>query len=286
MAALLEAPNAACQAALRATLDGGAPFVAAQAKAVAAGLAADSAPDTGLPEAAILDAIKRPNNILAICYLRALLRLQSPVSPLPVLREGDYHATVLAGQSYPSASATRRAYLAGDLPAAEAAAGYPLAGAPCHRPDALDALLLHTLRTQPPAALRALPDCTEGLENRLAKAACKAVSRAELLARLKTKRYAYARLNRLLGHALLGVTGELFSQHPLPAYTRLLGFRQDDRECLSLLNESRLPIITKAADGDRANPLLTLDARAYDLWALGAGLPAGLLYRQPVQIVP
>lgn len=285
VAALLESPNAPYQAALRVALDRGAPFVAAQAEAVAAGLAERDVHDIALAGDAALRALERPNNILAICYLRALLRLQSDVAPLPVQRVGDYHATELAGQSYPSASATRRAYLAGDMAAAEAACGYPLTGTPCHRPSALDTLLLHTLRSQTPAALRALPDCTEGLENRLLKAAREAASRPELLALLKTKRYPHARLNRLLGHALLGVTGELLSQNPLPTYARLLGFRKDDRECLSLLNESRLPIVAKAADGDARDPLYLLDAHAYDLWALGAGLPAGLMYTQEVAVV-
>lgn len=243
------------------------------------GLANSGEPD-GL--AALLS---QPNNILAISYLRALKRLNSPLAPLPVAREGAYHAPSLAAEGYPSATATRSAYLAGNLPAAEAACGYALSGAPCHRPAALDAVLLHTLRALPPEALRTLPDCTEGLENRLARAAREATGREELLALLKTRRYPRARLNRLLTHALLGVTGELLSSHPLPEYLRLLGFRQDDRDCLSLLNGSTLPIIAKAADGDRANLLAQLDERAYDLWALGAGLPAGLLYRQGVEIV-
>ena len=33
------------------------------------------------------------------------------------------------------------------------------------------------------------------------------------------------------------------------------------------------------------NPLFALDARAYDLWALGAELPAGMMFTQAVEIV-
>lgn len=335
-ATLLEAPTPAFREALRAALTQGLPFAAAQARAVAAGLAcaaegggrggakaaparipvhepddtcsagdvmplptqcpaeqaraAESGPrlpdgDSACSAEAMAALLARPNNILAVCYLRAIARLHSPLIPLPVRREGAYHAQSLAGAGYPSATATRNAYLAGDLPAAEAACGYALGGVVCHRPPALDAVLLHTLRTLPPEALRALPDCTEGLENRLARAARQATGREALLQRLKTRRYPRARLNRLLSHALLGVTGELLAAHPLPEYLRLLGFRQDDRACLTLLNGSALPIVAKAADGDRLNPLHRLDERAYDLWALGAGLPAGLMYRQGVEIV-
>jgi predicted nucleotidyltransferase len=47
--------------------------------------------------------VSQPNNILAICYLRALMRLQSDIQPLPVLREGDYHSTALSPNVWPSA---------------------------------------------------------------------------------------------------------------------------------------------------------------------------------------
>ena len=171
------------------------------------------------------------------------------------------------------------------MTAAENACGYPLSGQPFHRPEALDALLIHTLRTAAPDALRALPDCSEGLENRLHRVAGEVSSRAALIAGMKTRRYAYARLNRLASHALLGVTADLLREQPLPTYARLLGFRGEDRPLLSLLRGSSLPVLAKAADARRDDPLFALDARAYDLWALGAGLPQGMIYRQGVSVV-
>ena len=105
-AALLDAPTPAFQEALRAALVRGASFAAAQGEALAACLPA--------PRPAPWE---KPNNILALCYLRALRRLQSPLLPLPVRREGDYHAPVLEGRRWPSATAVRAAFLGGDLAA-------------------------------------------------------------------------------------------------------------------------------------------------------------------------
>ena len=152
-AALLDAPTPAFQEALRGALARGASFAAAQGEALGACLG-------GLGKAPW----EKPNNILALCYLRALRRLESPLLPLPVRREGDYHASALEGQRWPSATAVRAAFLGGDLAAARAACGYDLPAAPVCRPDALDAVLLYKLRTQSAQALARLPDCTEGLE--------------------------------------------------------------------------------------------------------------------------
>ncbi len=295
-AGLLEDPTEQFTAVLRAGLDKGVSFAAAQGAALAAclGNGADTASSS---------LWQQPNLILALCYHRALLRLNSHLLPLPVVRAGGYHDTELpeavppAGGSsvqraaYPSATAVRKAFLDGDSAAAEAACGYPLPQAgsdqPICPPDALDSVLLYQLRSLSADRLRQLPLCSEGLEQRLIAAAHQATSREALLDALKTKRYARARLSRLCTHGLLGITQELLDAHPLPEYVRLLGFRKESADLLSLLRGSRIPVISKAADGDLQNPLYALDNTAYDLWALGAGLPAGLMMRsQVVRFLP
>lgn len=271
-AALLEAPSRAYTLALRSGLSDGLSLAAAQGRALSACLPGEA------------PAWERPNNILALCYLRALRRLHSPLIPLPVRREGNYHADTLDGQAWPSASAVRRAFLAGDFRAADAACPEPLPRRPVCLPDALDRVCLYKLRGMSADAFRALPDCTEGLENRVMACAAQAASREGLLALLKTRRYAHARLSRLCAHALLELDADT-AACARPGYVRLLGFRRDAREMLSLLRESAIPVIAKAADGDRSDPLYALDLRAYDLWALGAGLPSGLMLRQGVAVV-
>ena len=269
---LLDAPTPAFQEALRGALARGASFAGAQGEALSTCLDVHGAAPW-----------EKPNNILALCYLRALRRLESPLLPLPVRREGDYHAPVLEGQRWPSATAVRAAFLGGDLAAARAACGYDLPAAPVCRPGALDAVLLYKLRTQSARALACLPDCTEGMENRLKACAARAATREELLSLLKTRRYAYARLSRLCCHALLDVTAGLLAAHPLPTYARLLGLRRGALN--GELRRSALPLPARAADLNPDDPLAALDLRAYDLWALGAGLAQGMLQRQKVCVL-
>lgn len=271
-AALLESPTAAFENALHAALAEGRSFAAAQGSALGHCLGDE-------------ERWSRPNNILALCYLRAIRRLNSPLLPLPVRREGDYHARTLDVNPWPSASAVRQALLNGNPAAANAACGYELPLSPICRPDALDQLLLWKLRSASAAQLALLPDCSEGLENRLKACAGQSSSREELLSQLKTRRYAHARLSRLCTHALLNITADFLVQNAHPTYVRLLGLRREASEMTILFTQSSLPLLSKAANGNEDDPLFQLDLRAYELWSLGAKLPGGLMFRQGVAVI-
>jgi len=271
-AALLESPTPDFEAKLRLHLDAGWSFAAAQGAAMGACLGN-------------AERWSKPNNILGLCYLRAIHRLNSPLTPLPVRREGDYHSLSLENQPWPSASAVRMALLSGNNDAADAACGYPVHASPICRPEVLDAVLLYKLRTAKTEDLALLPDCTEGLQNRLKSAANQSASREELISQVKTRRYAHTRISRLCTHALLDVTADFLRANASPTYVRLLGLRSSSGSLTSLFKQSSLPVISKAADADRDDPLFQLDIRAYELWALGAGLPARLLFYQGVSVI-
>lgn len=226
------------------------------------------------------EVISRPNNILAIQYCLALLKLKSPILPLPVLRQGEYHDERLNKDSCPSATAIRKAFLEGRNDDAETAAGYPLPTKPICHPAALDTALLYRIRNMLPEEIAAYPCCTEGLENRILTCAKTATSREELLRQLKTRRYPYTRLSRIMSQILLQMPENLLNSFPEAPYVRLLGLRKEAKPLLSQLQYSRIPVIAKAADGDVDHPLYQLDIRSYDLWALGAGLPSGLMFKQ------
>lgn len=280
-ARLLEMPTAAFQADVQSRMESGIPYPAAVSAAL----------DVSLPGCGAL--LAQPNSTLATCYLRALLRLNAPMEVMPVQRIGGYHASAL-DEPLPSATALRGAIQRGNWQGASAAMpeeAYRIlrqaaAEGHLHRPDALDAALLYRLRTMSTADYTALPDVSEGLENRLMSAAQTAHSREELLQSAKTRRYPYARLSRLATHALLGFTDDALSAEPLPQAAWLLGFRRDAKELFSHFKaRSTMPIISKAADLDRSLPWVAAELRAYDIWALGAGLPTGLAMTQGVTVL-
>lgn len=277
-ARLLEAPDDAFRASVQARMASGLPYPAAAAAAL----------EAALPGSGAL--LSQPNSTLGVCYLRAMLRLKADMEVIPVERIGGYHESAL-GNALPSATALRGAILRGDwgkvksaMPEdAYAILRHAAAQGRIHRPEALDAALLYRLRTLSPAGYAALPDVSEGIENRLMAAAGTACTREALLQTAKTRRYPHARLSRLATHALLGLTDDALAAEELPGAAWLLGFRKDARELLSHLKaQGTLPILSKAADFDRTAPWFSTEMQAYDLWALGAGLPAGLALTQGV----
>jgi predicted nucleotidyltransferase len=232
--------------------------------------------------------VSSPNNVLAICYLRAMLRINSAMTPVPVKRLGDYHDTGWQ-EGFASATAAREAIRRGDWHKIEKMipeAALPtllraLEGGAIHRPETLDILLREKLCLLDEEALLAYPNVSEGLEHRLTRLSPMHVSRQSLLSALKTKRYTYTRLNRLLTHILLDMTSYRLAQCQ-PQSFRLLGFKIHARNYLSSLPAGLL--YTKAARQKKDASFL-LDMKAYDFWSMGAGLPLGEGYRQQVAIM-
>ena len=126
------------------------------------------------------------------------------------------------------------------------------------------------------ADFAALPDCSEGLEHRLYRAARQAVSLEQFYELAKTKRYAHARIRRLALWSFLGLTAQ--NRPSVPPFYRVLGM--GSRGQLPLHNFVRscpIPVITKPASAKElsgeAGRLFALEARAADLWQLCLPVP-------------
>ena len=177
-----------------------------------------------------------PNNILAVEYLRALRGTN--ICPLPILRTGAAHDSSLTTGRYASASYIREQLRGGK----DASAYLPCAVHDMTRPALLDRVLLCRLRSMDAAALAALPEVSEGLENRILAAVRQYNSVEEILSAVKTKRYTHARLRRILVYALLNITADMQAQ--LPSYARVLGFTERGA---TLLKSFRGEVITSVA---------------------------------------
>ena len=215
---LLEDPPEALTLSLKKYLSDGTGYPAALCRA-----ASDIMPETKT-------VLSAPNNILAVCYLRALRRLHAHVIPVVIPRAGGYHDAYVSAES-PSASALRAELSRGIY--AQVMTAVPAFTARMIRQSILsrsipDMTVWNTLLRDCllKADLSVLPDLSEGLDDALRKAAAAGTSQTPVEA-LASRRYPASRISRLCAYALLGVTRDRLDNLPLPQQTLLLALRKE-----------------------------------------------------------
>ncbi|MFZ5943789.1 MAG: nucleotidyltransferase [Bacillota bacterium] len=227
-----------------------------------------------------LGMLNNPNNILAIAYLRVLDLLDTPILPLIIKRIGSYHSE-LPEDGFASATAVRKMILKGDnrwidfVPPTtrEILLEEFAQGKGPVTIDRYQQSIISTIRRKDITSLEKIIEINNGLESRLWQSAQNTGNIHELLNYLKTKRYTYTKLQRMLIHVLLNFTNNLSSNEP--SYLRILGFNSKGKEILGLMKEkTKIPVITKFADGfEKVSPqgrdILDFEARATDLYVLG-----------------
>lgn len=259
----LESP--AYRAGLRRYADSGLPFAAAR-QAVVQELAGEAA-----------DCLSRPNDTLAVEYLRALRAAKEPMEPLALPRVGAGHDSGEASPM-PSASLVRKTILTGGdwrplLPGGtaaildrEIAAGRaPVSMGICQR------AVLARLRQMDEADFLPYDGGNEGLYHRFYNAIRTASSLDGVLTAAKTKRYPMARLRRMLLQSYLGAPQA--AQGEIPPYLRVLGANARGRALLGQMRgRTALPVLTKPGHArllDReARRVFHQEAACTDLYTL------------------
>ena len=242
---------------LRRELDTGRSFPAARQAALE---------KMGLP-GAILES---PNNILAVEYCKAILRQSSPMQPLPIFREGSYHAKE-ADFENPSATSLR-IRLQNGLEISEylpEPAGRVFAGAPIHTLEAGQRAVLSRLRTMEDAEFEVLPFGSEGLWRKLMRESRTQATLEAIAAAVKSKRYTRSRIDRMILCAFLGITAPMLEAE-IP-YVRVLAFNDRGREILSGTKKDGFFL---NAGQPAPHPLWEMEQRWEDLYGLfQAGAP-------------
>lgn len=230
--------------------------------------------------------LRKPNNILAVEYIKALKRINSHMVPVAIQRRGSGHdsRSIYGGEDecgFASASLIRELLIRRKK--SEALEGLVpdcMMGlierelkhgrAPINIEN-MEQAILYRLRTMTEHEYKSLPDNSEGVYRRLMENG-RLYSRVEdVIGETKTKRYAMSRIRRMVMCAYLGITAE--DSVGIPPYARVLGFGRRGQALLKELKKnSVLPILTKPASVRELHPyalkLFELEARTTDLYTL------------------
>lgn len=206
--------------------------------------------------------LRQSNIILGVEYCKALQQQGSAITPHAVLRQGAGHDAPEAAQGLCAASLLRRWLAAGQweaclpfLPPEGAALLQRQREAGCCPALAEKgaAAVMARLWRLPPEELGLLPGAAEGLEHRLYSAIQQAATPEQVCDLGKTKRYAHARLRRMVWCAFLGITAQEAAARP--PYLRVLAFSDRGRRVLAQARKTAsLPLLTKPAHAKQLPP--------------------------------
>lgn len=214
---------------------------------------------------ALADVAKKPNNILAVEYIKALNN--TGIEPVAVKRIGAAHDSTEVDGNITSASNIRDMIKAGEN-YSPFVPDYSIDNpADIER---LERVILYKLRTMSKEEIKKLPDISEGLENRIYDAARCSKSLDEFFDTVKTKRYTMARIRRIAISALLNIQADYSKSGA--QYIRVLAFNNKGAELMSKIkSRGSLPLITNVADGydrldEKAKQIFDIDVLATDIY--------------------
>ena len=201
-----------------------------------------------------------PNNILALEYIKALIKSNSSIKPHTVKREGaDYNLTTLTFGLLPSATAIRSELSNGELSALDfvpdlAKERYLEAIENGEAPtdyERISPAIISFFRLNS-SSDKQIQDAEGGLYNRLSRLSLRTSSITSLTELALTKKYTAARIRRAILFSYLGVTSSDVRNEP--CYTQVLAMDSLGKRLLKEVKKSgRIEVLTKPSATERLN---------------------------------
>lgn len=254
---------------LKAELSKGLPFHSARKTAL----------EGFLPNINCEEILSNSNNILAIEYLKALIKLNSPITPYTLKRSGANYNERELKTDFPSATSIRNSfkehkdlsYIEKAIPKETLISLNNLINKDyCFtHPDDMYSFLKYKIMTEG-QKLSSIYDVSEGLDNKILKEISRSQSLDDLILNVKSKRYTYTRISRILTSFFIGLDNynikDILSS--TPDYIRPLAFNNTGSKILKeIKNKDQVNILTKIPR-NIDNKFLELDllgTRAYSI---------------------
>jgi predicted nucleotidyltransferase len=226
----------------------------------------------------INEILSSSNNILGIEYCKSIIKLNSSIEPYSIQRKGNAYNSTSLDNKFSSATSIRTFIKDNE--------NWESVGN--HLPKNVFSLLSNLYNTGYrftfedsllpyikyksilyKDSIEKLPDVSEGIHNRIYKFLETSESYSDLIGYVKTKRYTYTRISRILCQFFLGF--ENFDTNSLRniscPYARVLGFTDIGLKILKISKHtSSIPIYTKLPKN--LNDMLTLDLQGTKAYSL------------------
>ncbi len=186
--------------------------------------------------------IDSPNDLLGLSYIKELNG--SKITPITIQRTNDYHSKELKSKITSATSIREAIKHHKSIKEYVPKETYQALQNNMHFNEQYFSLLKYKIISEI-NNLNQYLNVDEGIENRIKKYIFEATSLAELITKVKTKRYTYNKINRMFTNILCGFTKKDAKTFREPEYIRVLGFNKQGQKYLKQAKkESALPIIT------------------------------------------
>ena len=256
---------------------------------------------TAFRKALHTEILNTPNTLLGLEYIRAGLAYNPKLQYIPIVRTSNHHEETITDK-LPSGTALRQLITsAGNLTSQRITSTGILSSQlqstvpPSIASDMTQVIengnyvnynryhdMVHSLsRRTTPKELEKSGDFNEGIEHLWAKAAQQS-SWTAAIEEIKSKRYTYARLQRMGAYLTLGITKDILqnAMEEGPQYARLLAFNDRGRQWLR--NEYEIPLIQKWAKAP--NELSTLGQTMHHIDTLATDIQALCFHNESSRI--
>lgn len=187
--------------------------------------------------------ITAPNDLLGISYIKTIKQNKYKIIPQTIKRTNNYHEEKL-NDEISSATAIRKAIINNDEIKKQVPSFTLDYLNDLHKIDDYFSLLKYKIITETNLSIYNTVD--EGIDKKLKKEIVNATSYEDLINRIKSKRYTYNKLSRMLIHILCNFTKEKKEEFSKITYIRLLGFSPEGRKYLNTIKKQiDIPIISK-----------------------------------------
>ncbi len=223
--------------------------------------------------------MQKPNNILAIEYLKALKITNSKIKPIAIKRKNTMHNDENINKNYASGTYIRKLFIENNFDEIskvvpkytyERLLELKNQGTYVSSINDFSDIVIYKIRTMTKEEISQIADVNEGLENsiKLASTTCKTID--EIIEKVSTKRYTKTRISRILTYILLDITkSEMEQSKNTNQYIRVLGINKKCEGILKTINNDKLiTSLKKFEENNGENQLLNIDKKATEIYTI------------------
>ena len=227
----------------------------------------------------VKDVLSHPNNILAIEYLTAILKLKSKIIPVAIERIDNGFESKISNNKYVSATAIRDLLTKNEDVSCYVPKNCKIVNFfNSKNQEIYEKFIIGNLRKNDATNLGKFYDFNDGIEYKIKKEAENAISLNELKSKIVSPRYKENRINKLLIYPLVGATKQVVEgAKKSKSVCKCLAIRKDFKLFLSNINKSKISVITRNDDyknlTEKQKQVINIDLIASNIYDLISNKP-------------